>query len=75
MPIDHVAEDGKCSHAIDEHPLAQHGLPHVRNQDVGDDADAGYDRDIDFGMSEEPEQVLPKESGSAGVRLQLIVNH
>src|SRR5713226_7288927 len=75
MAVDHVAEDGKCSHAIDEHPLAKHLLAHVGDQDVGDDADAGHDGNVDLGVSEEPKQVLPKQSGSAGVRLQLVVNH
>src|ERR1035441_5545718 len=75
MPIDHVAEDGKRSHGIDEYSLTKHRLAHVGDQDMGDDADTGYDRDVDLRMSEEPEQVLPEESRSSGVRQHLVVHH
>ena len=75
MSIDHVAEDGKRSHGVNEHSVAEHGLAHVGDQNVGNDAHARHDRDVNLGMAEEPEQVLPEQSGSARVRLQLVVNH
>ena len=59
MPINHVAEDSKGSHGIDQCSMAQQRLAHVGDKDVGNDADTGHDRDVDLGMSEEPEQVLP----------------
>ncbi len=54
--------------------MAEHRLAHVGDQDVGNDAHPGHDRDVDLGMSEEPEQVLPEQSRSAGVRLQLVID-
>src|ERR1039458_2657057 len=75
MPIDHVAEDGKRSHGINEHPVAQHWSAHVGDQNMGNNAHTGYDRDVNLGMPEEPEQMLPQKSGSARVWLQLVVNH
>ena len=75
MPVDHVAEHGESSHGIDQGAMAQHRFTHVGNQDVGDDAETGHDGDVDFGMSEKPEQVLPQQGRSARVRLHLIVDH
>ena len=75
MAVDHVAENRQGAHGIDQHAMAQHGLAHVGDQHVRDDAHAGHDRDVHLGMSEEPEQVLPEQSGAAGVRLQLVVEH
>src|ERR1700679_2553146 len=75
MPIDHVTENGERSHGIDEHPLAKHRPAHVRNQDMGNDANAGNDRDVNFRMSEEPEKMLPEKSRTSRMRQQLIIHN
>ena len=51
-----------------------HRPAHVGDQDVGDNAEAGHDGDVNLRMSEEPEQVLPQQSRSTRVRLQLVVD-
>ena len=38
-------------------------------------AHAGQDRDVDFRVSEEPEQVLPQQRRAALVILNLVVDH
>ncbi len=55
--------------------MAQQRPPHVGDQHVRDDAHGRHNGDVDLGMSEEPEQVLPKQRGAARVRLQLVVDH
>jgi hypothetical protein len=75
VAVDHVAEHGQGSHGINEHPVAEHRPAHVGDEHVGNDAHAGDDCDVDLGMSEEPEQMLPQQSRSAGVRQDLIVDH
>src|SRR5580658_11023238 len=42
---------------------------------MGNDADTGHDRDVDLGVSEEPEQVLPEESRASGMGYQLVIHH
>ncbi len=68
MPVHHIAEDGQGSHAIDKHALAKHLLAHAGDQNMGDDADAGNDCDVDLGMSEEPEEMQPEQWGPISVR-------
>ncbi len=41
---------------------------------MGNDAHSRHDRDVDLGMSEEPEQMLPQKSRPARMRLQLVVD-
>ena len=72
MPVHHVAERGQGSHGVDEHSVAEHGPAHIGNKDVGNDAHAGDDGDVNLRVSEEPEEVLPEESGSARVRQDMI---
>ena len=56
------------------HPVAQQRPAHVGDQHMRDHAHGGHDRDVDLGMTEEPEQVLPQQRRAAGVGLQLIVD-
>ena len=49
--------------------MAQHRFPHVGDEYVGNNAHPGHDRDVDLGVSEEPEQVLP-EDGAAVLRVE-----
>ena len=74
VPVDHVAENGQRAHGINQHAVAEHRLAHVGDQNVRNDAHAGHDGDVDLGMSEEPEQVLPQQSRSAGVRQDLVID-
>ena len=55
VPVHHVAEDGERTHGIDQYTMAQHGLPHVGNEYVGNDAHPRHNRDVHLGVSEEPE--------------------
>ena len=75
MAVHHVAENGQSAHGINEHPVAEHGSPHVGDQNVGDDAHAGDDRDVDLGVSEEPEKMLPEQSRPTRVRQNLAVDY
>ena len=52
--------------------MAEHGPTHVGNKNVRNDTHAGDDCDVNLGVSEEPEEVLPEESGSARVRQNMI---
>jgi hypothetical protein len=55
--------------------MAQHRLAHIGNEDVRHNPHTGHNRDVNLGMPEEPEQVLPEQGRSARVRLQLVVEH
>ena len=75
VAVNHIAENGERSHAIDEHSLAEHRLAHIGDEDVGNNPDPGNNRDVNLGMPEEPEQVLPQQSRSARMWDQLIVQN
>jgi hypothetical protein len=63
-------EDGAYHGFIREHRLAREGGDQVRGN-----AHAWQNRDIDFRVSEEPEEVLPQERRSSLVREHLIAHH
>ena len=71
---DHVAEESDSHHAIDDDLVAEQRTAHAVDQNVGHDADCRQDRDVDLGMTEEPEQMLPQKRRSAGMRLQTIAD-
>ena len=48
------------------------GLRAKAGRIVRDDPEARQDGDVDLGVAEEPEEVLPEERRSARVRLQLV---
>ncbi len=59
---------------IDDDPVAQQRPSHIGDQYVRDHAHSRHDGDVDLGMTEEPEQVLPQQRRAAGMGLQLIVD-
>ena len=74
VSVNHVAKNGNRPHAADYHPMAEQRPAHVGNQHMGNDPHRGNDRDVHLGMSKEPEQVLPQQSRSPGVWLQLVID-
>ena len=69
MSPDHIAQETDAHHAVNERFVAQHRLAHAVDQNVTDDPDGGQNRDVNFGMPEEPEQMLPEQRRSSLVRL------
>ena len=75
MSPHHVAEESNRYQRVDHHPVAQQRPAHAVDEDVGDDAHCRNDGDVDLRMTKEPEQVLPKQRRTAGVRLHLVADH
>jgi hypothetical protein len=74
MSVDHVAENGNRRHTADHHSVTEQRPAHVGDQDMRNDTHPGNDCDVHLRMSEEPEQVLPKQSRSTRVRLELVID-
>src|SRR5688572_6179063 len=55
----------------DHRAITKHRLTRKRRKDVRRRSHARQDRDVDFRMSEEPEQVLPQYRGTAGVQREV----
>ena len=75
VAVYHVAQERESCHGVDQHAVAEHGAAHVGDQHVGNHAHARNDRDVNLGMSEEPEQMLPEQSRSTRVWQQLITDY
>ena len=50
---------------VDHHGGAEERLPREGREHLGDDAHGGQDQDVDLGVPEDPEQVLPQERVAA----------
>ncbi len=62
-------------HRIDHRAVAEDGLAAEDGQDLRGDAHRRQDHDVDLGVAEEPEEVLPEEQlPAAGVRPRLAGN-
>ena len=61
--------------AHDHRFVAEYRLAGKGRKDVRRHAHAGKDRDVDFRVAEEPEQVLPEQWRAALVRDQLIADY
>ena len=48
-----------------DRPVAEDRLAREHRQDLRDDAEAGQDHDVDLGVPEEPEEVLPQQRRAA----------
>ena len=60
--IEHVEAERADRHdRPDHHAIAEDVLARMCADQIGDDAESRQGDDIDFGMAEEPEQVLPKK--------------
>jgi hypothetical protein len=53
----------------DEAAIAEDGLAREDGDDFGHYPEEGQDQDVDLGVSEEPEEVLPQDRVSAGEEL------
>src|ERR1700733_288120 len=75
MSPHHETQEANAHHAIREDLIAQEGLSSGARQNVGDNAQARENRDVNLGMAKEPEQMLPQQRRSAGMRLHLIADN
>ena len=53
--------------------MTQQRLAHRGRENVGDDPHSGHNGDVNLRVAKEPEQVLPEQRRSTGVRLELAV--
>ena len=52
-------------HRIDQGFIAPNGLAHIIGQNLGYNANGGQNQNIDFGMRQKPEQMLPEQRTAA----------
>src|SRR6266478_27649 len=71
----HVAEEANGDQAAVDDLDAEQRLAHGGHQDVRDDAYGGNNSDVNLGMSEKPEEIVPEQGRAAGMRLQMIADH
>ena len=65
---DHEADDADGDHRVGHAEIAEDRLAREGRDDLADDAEARQDEDVDFGMAEEPEQVLEQDRiAAAGI--------
>src|SRR6185312_8372947 len=61
------AEEGDQDEGVHHHRIAEQRLARERRHDFGYEAERRQDQDVDLGVSEQPEEVLPeKRVGSGG---------
>ena len=72
MPPHRVAQKSNRDHARNQHAGSKQRLSRHRRENVRDDSETREYGDVDLGMSEEPEEVLPEERRPARVRLESI---
>ena len=72
MPVEnmwwlHTPKPRKAMNAPGEHHrrVAEERLPGEDRQDLGDDPEGRQDQDVDLGVAEDPEQVLPEDRVAA----------
>ena len=68
MAPDHEAEEADGQHRVHHGAVAEDRLARERRQHLRSHAHPGQDRDVNLGMPEEPEQVLPEQRRAALVR-------
>src|SRR6267154_1382400 len=66
---------GNGDHTAVNHFDAKQRLAHCGHQDVRNDTYGRNDGDVNLGMSEEPEKMLPQQRRAAGMRLQMVADH
>ena len=64
------ADEADGDHGVDHAEIAEDRLAREGRDDVADDAEARQDQDVDFGVTEEPEQVLEQDRVAAAVGLE-----
>src|SRR5215203_285028 len=63
---DAETEEGDGSGGIDHHRVAEERLARKDRKDLGHDAERRQNQDINLRMSEDPEEMLPKERITTG---------
>src|ERR1700733_3245632 len=71
----HVAEKSDRNHASDKRLRTEKRPAREDGQNRCDDANRRQDGDVDFGMTEKPEEMLPEQRRAAGMRLQFVAEH
>jgi hypothetical protein len=64
------ADQADGDHGIGHAEIAEHRLAREGGDDLADDAEARQDHDVDFGVAEEPEQVLVEDRVTAASRIE-----
>ena len=64
------AEEGDARRGGGDRLVAEDRLAREDRQHLGEDAERGQDEDVDLGVAEEPEQVLPQQRRAALVRVE-----
>ena len=72
---DHEAEEADAQDGVHHRLVAEDRLAREGGEQLRSHAHAGQDRDVDLGVSEEPEQVLPQQRRAALVAHDLAVDH
>ena len=70
MGPDDEADEADRHHRIGHAEIAEHRLLGEGRHDVADDAEGRQDHDVDFGVAEEPEQVLEQDRVAAAGRIE-----
>ena len=58
------AEEADEDGGVDDRHVPKERLPGERREDLGDDPHGRQDQDVDFGVAEDPEEVLPEQRGA-----------
>jgi hypothetical protein len=61
MRPDDASDESDGNHGVGHAEIAENGLARECRDNLADDTECGQDHDIDFGMAEEPEQMLEQE--------------
>jgi hypothetical protein len=64
------ADDADRDHGVGHAEIAEDRLLREGRDDVADDAEARQDQDVDFGVAEEPEQMLEQDRVAAAGRIE-----
>ena len=65
MGPDHKTNQSDGDQGVDHAEITEYGLSREGRDNLADHAEAAQDHDVDFGMTEEPEQVLEEDRISA----------
>ena len=75
MSPHHVAEESDGDHTADKRSRTKKPLPGKDRENGGNNAEAGKNGNVNFGMAKEPKQVLPEQRRTAGMSQHLIIHH
>src|SRR5260370_21087166 len=75
MSPHHVAQEPGGDDATDGGARSEERLAREYRQDGADNSNGWQNSDINLRMAKKPEQVLPQQRGTAGMRLQPVANN